>query len=215
MNIMTEICILCETGAAREVTADRSVDLNGQVLVVLADRFMKCDSCKEEYYTDEQSSEYSRKFNDARRRNEGLLTGGEIQKLRRSMLLSQVQLESALGVSKKTLVRWESGTAVQSKALDDVLRLVALDPDNLRLLVRIRHAALAPVVDEKLTLQMNILTGELKQAVYAGLERMPAFELNLNSSLIDEITDSVTKAILEHKRERVERSVVSSMEVAS
>lgn len=205
---MTELCVNCETGTATEVVRNRVVLLHGRELHIADDRFMKCDTCGEEYYTDEQSRDYVRKVNDARRRDESLLTGEQIQRLRRSLLLSQAQLEDALGVSHKTVVRWETGTAVQSKALDDVLRLIALDPDNLRLLVRIRHAALSQVLEEKLAPQDDIRVGELSQAVYAGLERVSTLErASLETSLVDEITKSVVAAIMEHRRERVERSI--------
>jgi putative zinc finger/helix-turn-helix YgiT family protein len=200
---MTEICVSCEVGTAHEIVNDREVIVNGKSFPLAGDRHMRCDTCHEEYYTDDQSREASRKVADVRRRDEGLLTGAEIQRVRQSLCLSQAQLESALGVSAKTLVRWELGTAVQSKAMDDVFRLIALDPDNLRLLVRVRQATLTSIVEQKLSPQDDIQVGELKQAVYAGLERA-------NVALpLDAITCSVVEAIITHKRERLERSVTA------
>lgn len=162
---------------------------------------MQCDTCGEIYYTDDQSKESIRKISDVRRRNERLLTGEDIQRIRRSLFLSQSELEDALGVGRKTVVRWELGTAVQSKALDNVLRLIWLDPDNLRLLVRLRDAALAPVVDQKLSPQDDRMTGELKQAVFEGLERAHA-----DMSVADRVTESIVEVIREHRKERIERS---------
>ena len=202
---MSEICVNCEVGTATEITRDRDATLGGRVLKIVGDRFMHCDECGEDYYTDDQSRSAARLVIDARRRDEGLLTGTEIQRLRHSLMLSQVQLESALGVSRKTLVRWENGTAVQSKALDDVLRLIELDPDNLRLLVRIRDAALTSVVEEKLSPRDSVQVGELKQAVYAGLERA-----NVDFNLVDQITGLVVDAIVEHKRDRIEQSATNT-----
>lgn len=206
---MNEPCISCEVGTATEVVHDREATINGRALQLVGDRFMHCDTCSDEYYTDDQAREAARRVTDARRRDEGLLIGEDIQRIRRSLFLSQSQLEDALGVSHKTIVRWELGTAVQSKALDDVLRLIAHDPDNLRLLVRVRHAALTPVVEQKLSPQDDIRAGELKQAVYAGLERA-----NLDLPLVDEITRSVVDAIMEHKRERIERSATNTRAIA-
>lgn len=202
---MNELCASCEVGTASEVVLDREITINGRTLKLVGDCFMHCQSCGEDYYTDGQAREAARRITDARRLEEGLLVGEEIQRIRRSLFLSQSQLEDALGVSHKTIVRWELGTAVQSKALDDVLRLIAHDPDNLRLLVRVRHAALTPVVEQKLSPQDDIRVGELKQAIYAGLERA-----NLDLPLVDEITRSVVDAIMEHKRERIERSATNT-----
>lgn len=205
MNIMIETCVNCETGSAREVVEDRTALLNDTLLSIKGDRFMKCDSCGEEYFTDEQSRIHGRRVNDARRRSEGLLTGEEIQALRRTLMLTQADLEEALGVGRKTVVRWESGTAVQSKAVDDVLRLIALDPNNLRLLVRIRQGALSHAVEKKLAPQDDIYIGQLKQVVYAGIDRV-ASNMETEASWADEVTGSIVDAIVEHRRERVERS---------
>lgn len=202
---MIERCVNCDTGTAHEVVEDRTVVLNGALLSIKADRFMKCDSCDEEYFTDEQSRVHARRVNDARRRAEGLLTGEEIQSLRRALMLTQTQLEEALGVARKTVVRWENGTAVQSKAVDDVLRLIALDPNNLRLLVRVRQGALAQIVEKKLASQDDIYVSQLKQAVYAGLDRVTS-QLDTDVSWVDEATGSIVDAIVEHRRERVART---------
>jgi putative zinc finger/helix-turn-helix YgiT family protein len=202
---MIETCVNCETGTAREVVEDRTALINDALLSIKGDRFMKCDSCGEEYFTDEQGRIHARRVNDARRRSEGLLTGEEIQTLRRTLMLTQSNLEEALGVGRKTVVRWENGTAVQSKAVDDVLRLIALDPNNLRLLVRIRQGALSHVVERKLAPQDDIYTGQLKQVVYAGLDRV-ASNMETEASWADEVTGSIVDAIVEHQRERVERS---------
>jgi len=201
---MSETCVSCEIGTATELVAVRTIDLNGRALEISGDRFMRCDTCGEEYFSDEQSRAHARLVNDARRRAEALLTGEQVQRVRQALMLSQAQLEDAIGVSRKTVVRWENGTAVQSKALDDVLRLIELDPDNLRLLVRIRHAALASVLEQKLVPQDDIRIGELTQAVYAGVERVSVTGgCVLENGLVDQITKSVVDAIVEHKRERV------------
>jgi putative zinc finger/helix-turn-helix YgiT family protein len=200
MNFMTEVCVSCEIGTAHEVVESREIFIGGRHLLIADEHFMRCDQCQESYYTDAQAKISARKANDARRREEQLLTGEEIQRIRRSLFLSQRQLEDALGVSPKTIVRWENGTAVQSKALDDVLRLIALDPDNLRLLVRIRQATLTSLVEEKLSPQDDKQLGELKQAVYSGLEAA-----HTDALLMDRLTCSVVQAVMQHKRERIER----------
>lgn len=202
---MIELCVNCETGSAHEVVEDRTVLLNDALLSVRADRFMKCDSCGEEYFTDEQSRVHARMVNDARRRAEGLLTGEEIQSLRRALMLTQVELEDALGIARKTVVRWENGTAVQSKAVDDVLRLIALDPNNLRLLVRVRRGALTPTVEKKLAPRDDSYVSQLKQTVYAELDRVTS-ENEAYSPWVDEATTSIVEAIVECGRERVARA---------
>jgi YgiT-type zinc finger domain-containing protein len=93
---MTEICVSCENGTAREVTESRDIIISGRHLRIADECFMRCDQCGESYYTDAQAKISARKANDARRRDEQLLTGVEIQRIRRSLFLSQPQLEDAI-----------------------------------------------------------------------------------------------------------------------
>jgi len=168
---------------------------------------MVCNNCGEAYQTGEQAKELDAAVIEARRRHEGLLSGSDIRKIRLSVSLSQAELENALGIGPKTLVRWENNTSIQSKSIDDVLRLIELDPDNLRLLVRIRSAARVEIINDKLVPQDNIKKGELETAILDGLERASdTFGADmLGNELMRSITDAVLTAIRAYKHEKIER----------
>ena len=53
----------------------------------------------------------------------GLLTPEEMQKRRNQLELSQHALAEQLGVAKETISRWETGAMIQSRAMDNLLRL--------------------------------------------------------------------------------------------
>jgi HTH-type transcriptional regulator/antitoxin MqsA len=201
MNTMIDCCPICSEGPIHEITRDRRLNINGNSISVPDDIITKCDHCGELFYTGSQAKVSDRRLADARRRQEGLLTSADIRRYRQSLELSQTQLESALGVGPKTVVRWENGTAVQSKALDDVLRLIALDPDNLRLLVHIRHAALATHVEQKLTPQDLSKSAELRTAVYATLERFRT----VSEEDTARVADAIVSALRAYKREKIKK----------
>jgi putative zinc finger/helix-turn-helix YgiT family protein len=53
----------------------------------------------------------------------GLLTPQEIQHERGQLEMTQQELAEQLGVAKETISRWETGGMIQSRAMDNLLRL--------------------------------------------------------------------------------------------
>jgi HTH-type transcriptional regulator/antitoxin MqsA len=134
-----EQCVVCGKGLAREMAATRTVTVRGKGYRIPRDRFMRCGACGEEYYTGAQARASTTRLLALRRAREGLLTPEEIREVRHRLRLSQRALEKILGLGPKTVVRWERGTVLQSKAADDVLRLIDRDESNLRLLAKVRQ----------------------------------------------------------------------------
>jgi putative zinc finger/helix-turn-helix YgiT family protein len=66
----------------------------------------------------------------------GLLTPQEIQARRGRLEMSQQQLAEQLGVAKETISRWETGAMIQSRAMDNLLRLFFESEEVRRLLQR-------------------------------------------------------------------------------
>jgi len=101
------------------------------------------------------------------------------------------------------MVRWENSTGLQSKAIDDVLRLIELDSDNLRLLVRIRSAARTEMFERKLAAaQYSSMAGELETAIIEGVGRA---SVALDSTLTARITGAVLEALRTYKHEKIEK----------
>jgi len=169
----------------------------GHDLRLEEDRFTKCDACAAEYYSPEQSKSADRRLVDARRRAERMMTGEEIKALRQSFQLSQQQFEAILGIGAKTVVRWENNTAVQSKAIDNVLNMLKLEPHNIRLLQRLRQAPVNVVVEE--TPEYLRQFGELEQLVYARIEATDAVQLES----VRDVTRAVMLAYVAYKEEQI------------
>lgn len=202
MNIMLDICVTCGSKEIAETSIDRTVNVGRYEVQILDDRVMKCSSCGEEFQTGPQAKEFDRKLVAARRKVEGVLSGDEIRRIRLSLGLSQVEFESALGIGAKTVVRWESNLTIQSKAIDDVIRLVAFDPDNLRYLMLVRNAARAELVDKKVASKVAAQGDELRVAIHDGIERS-----NVEAIDTEHVIDAIFAAITEYKEEKLARNV--------
>jgi putative zinc finger/helix-turn-helix YgiT family protein len=68
-----------------------------------------------------------------------LLQPQEIQQRRGQLELSQQEMAEQLGVAKETISRWETGALIQSRAMDNLLRLF-FESEEVRRLLRQRFA---------------------------------------------------------------------------
>ena len=88
-----------------------------------------CAGCGEEYFEGESLAKLDAEYSRQVRAAEGLLQPAEIRAIRESLGMTQARFEQLLGVGPKTVVRWESGTVYQSKAVDRLIRLVGAVPE--------------------------------------------------------------------------------------
>lgn len=79
----------------------------------------RCATCGELVLDDEANARIS----DALRRQLGLLMPGQIRANREHLGLSQKQLADSIAVAEPTLARWETGSQIQPRSADRLLRL--------------------------------------------------------------------------------------------
>jgi putative zinc finger/helix-turn-helix YgiT family protein len=92
----------------------------------------ECASCGKRFFTADQVKVVLLAVKRRARVKAGLLAPEEIVAIRKKLGLSQSELERLFGLGSKVVTRWETGRVVQSKAADVALRLLALDPENLK-----------------------------------------------------------------------------------
>lgn len=180
-------CTTCGAEEAQERVRTRDVPFKNHALRIEGDRFTHCGVCGSDYYSPAQSKMADRLFADARRKAERMMTGDEIRALRQSFQLSQRQFETVLGIGEKTVVRWENGTAVQSKAMDNLLNMLRYEPHSIRLLMRLREAPNGTVAVED-TPEFQRQLHELERFIYARLEA--------TKSVNDDSVADVTRAVM-------------------
>jgi len=65
---------------------------------------------------------------------EGYLTGDDIKSIRKKLGLTQKEMAEKLGVGLKTFARYENFSVRQSKAMDNLLRILERYPEALDIL---------------------------------------------------------------------------------
>ena len=78
-----------------------------------------CRKCGERIFTSAQDD----RIVAALRAQVGLLTPEELHERRGQLGMTQQELAEQLGVAKETISRWETGALIQSRAMDNLLRL--------------------------------------------------------------------------------------------
>ena len=122
-------CPICLKGTIRDACIPFDIPIRERVYTVPDADVMQCDACGEVFLAPGQGDAVQRKAADAARPELGLLTGKEIVDFRKSLGLSQAELERAMAVPPKTLARWEIGSVLQSCAADRFLRVLMTHPE--------------------------------------------------------------------------------------
>lgn len=159
-------------------TERTQVKLRGAVLEV-DQEFFECTQCRQRRVTRKQAATAQEAAAILLRAQEQFLTPDEIRAIRDELGLTQEQLEQALGLGAKTVVRWETGRVIPQRSTDDLLRLIRRDHGALVFLAQQHGAQLPESLDSAIkTAPMN---GEIDTEVSAveGLARLlprPVFD---------------------------------------
>lgn len=129
-------------GELEEASGRRVIQFPGRRVSVNA-QFLRCEECGEVLLTPEQAQAARAAASAKIRRREDLLQPSEIRAIRERLGLTQRGFEQLLRVGPKTVARWEAGTVFQSKAVDNLLRVLAEVPDACTYLAQ--RAGLNPV----------------------------------------------------------------------
>lgn len=138
-----ELCPLCQQGHFLLATQDVELSYKGRSICLTHLELYQCSFCENNFYSKESERKMDKAFADLRRTQDGLLTSTELKELRAKINLSQEQLSLLLGMAPKTLARYESGTVIQSKATDILLRLLNDNPSNLGFLMNYYNSGLS------------------------------------------------------------------------
>ena len=83
-------------------------------------------------FTDEDMKVYDRALNQLKAEAENLLMPDDIRSIRKKLKLTQVQAGTILGGGKKAFQKYESGEILPSRAISNLLKLLALNPNLLK-----------------------------------------------------------------------------------
>ena len=122
-------CPSCGLKEVRPSVAPYAAEVkhDGRVHEVAIDRLEipTCQSCGEKVFSKHVDDQISQ----ALRRQLRLLSPNEIRSALRTLGMSQKELARRLGVAEATLSRWATGTVIQSRAMDNLLRVYFALPE--------------------------------------------------------------------------------------
>ena len=121
-------------GHFERTTGAQEIAIRGESVTVIAD-FYRCSGCGEERFDLDQVDRARAAAAEALTKAEGLLLPEEIRALRERLGLTQDAFEDALGLGRKTMVRWETGKVMPSQSMALLLLLIERDPSAMGFLV--------------------------------------------------------------------------------
>jgi putative zinc finger/helix-turn-helix YgiT family protein len=156
--------------------------------VTVADlEVLRCQQCGEMILDDAANRRISETF----RNQLGILTPGQIRQNRESLRLTQKQLAGLMGIAEATLSRWETGSQVQQRALDKLLRLCfACDSARELLADEDRLAQLGTSAVSPSGKDVASCPGQQTSERSADLRRF--------SAVLDELPEEKERAAVEH-----------------
>jgi len=130
MTDATPICPVCEEA---ELTASRyQGDLNygGQTLEVGDLECWDCPTCGADAVFPDQARRNHCRYQDVRRRADGLLTSEQLTRILDRLGITQVQAAEIFGGGQNAFSKYVRGEVIQSKGMDRLLRLADADSKN-------------------------------------------------------------------------------------
>jgi len=132
-------CPLCGEGVLEDDIVDHDTYIRKgarNVKITIKNLAIKrCTKCKEDFVPKEAVEQ----LQTEKHKRRGLLTLEQLKEIRTKLGYTQEEMAELLGLGKKTYFRWEKGLFLQNKAMDRYVRLIAENPENLKILKRINE----------------------------------------------------------------------------
>ncbi len=132
-------CAICNKKQARAVKRPYSARYNRIPVKLQNVEMYECGQCGERFLTPEQARRLTVRVKATAREKLGLLPPDRIVEVRKHYGLTQTDLERLLGLGPKVITRWEKGKVLQTRPVDDLLRLMRVLPDVYEKLKEIRR----------------------------------------------------------------------------
>jgi HTH-type transcriptional regulator/antitoxin MqsA len=127
-------CPLCGGGGLCDKVIEERFSYKGHALTVPDYRILECPACGEAVVEKDSARRAEKLLKDFGRQIDGLLMAADIKRIRRKLHLTQEQMATLLGGGLKGFARYENGQVVQSRAMDNLLRILDRFPDSLDVL---------------------------------------------------------------------------------
>jgi HTH-type transcriptional regulator/antitoxin MqsA len=127
-------CPVCGKGTLNKELVEERFEYKGQSVSIPNYLAYKCDACNETIVDKGTLKSSGKLLKNFKCKVDGLLAGDEIKEIRKRLNLTQEQISEILGGGLKSFARYESGHICQSKAMDNLLRILERYPDAIHLI---------------------------------------------------------------------------------
>jgi len=122
-------CPFCAQDSLQKNVITETFDYKGKSFDYPNYVIYECQNCKEAVVDKKSLKESGRAIRDFYRKVDGLLVASEIQRIRKDRLcLTQDETSVLLGGGAKSFARYENSEVIQSVALDNLLRILDINP---------------------------------------------------------------------------------------
>lgn len=126
-----DACPFCGAGLLSEKVVEERFSYKGHSMIVPDYRILECPVCGEAVVEKDSARRAEKLLKDFGRQVDGLLMASDIKRIRRKLHLTQEQMATVLGGGLKGFARYENGQVVQSRAMDNLLRILDRFPESL------------------------------------------------------------------------------------
>lgn len=131
---MMEFCPICGS-KVEKTTTEETYEYKGMQLRVKDLPIFCCSGCGEEFINEEEIGPINKKLDLLYREAENLLTPEEIVKIRKNYLYTQEDFARIVGGGVKAFAKYENGAIVQSRPMDNLLRILKAYPYTIDVLI--------------------------------------------------------------------------------
>lgn len=135
------ICPICGKGELKEQKREEEFIYKGEKKTISNYVTEICSLCNEEIVNKESLSKAGKELTEFKRWIDGFLTPKQIKLIREDLGLTQELMAQYLGGGAKGFARYESGSICQSRAMDNLLRILSKFPSMILFLNREENVA--------------------------------------------------------------------------
>lgn len=126
-----DACPICGSNHIEKQITSEIFEYKGHKKTIDGCEKIVCEDCDAAFFTDETSKRNEKIIRDFHREIDGLLTSSEIIKIRKALGFTQQAFGDILGGGPKAFAKYESCVLTQSKAMDNLIRMVDAIPENI------------------------------------------------------------------------------------
>lgn len=124
-------CPICGSGTLTKKNIEEVFGYKGETFTIKDYVVHECSVCEESIVDKKTLKDTEVILIEFRRKVDNLLTPKEIREIRTSLGYTQEKFGEILGGGKKAFARYENGTITQSRAMDNQLKMLKYNPENL------------------------------------------------------------------------------------